>query len=160
MTSRHDKSLVDHALDAFVYAPLGFLLEARDLLPKMAERGRGQVALTRLAGRVAAERGRAEADKIVGSARPPAPKPSPGAPAGTIIQMTRGDSSFPTTSAGEEAPTAPAATACSMASACRSVAMTWCPPRTSRSVMFAPILPSPTMASFMTNPPRTPRPTE
>lgn len=53
MTDADDKSLIDQALDAFVYAPLGLLLEARDLIPKMADRGRGQVALTRLAGKVA-----------------------------------------------------------------------------------------------------------
>jgi len=53
VTSGDNKSLVDQALDAFVYAPLGLLLEARDLIPKMADRGRGQVALARLAGRVA-----------------------------------------------------------------------------------------------------------
>jgi len=51
-----DKSVTDLAL---VYAPLGFLLEARELIPKMAERGRGQVALARLAGTVAAQQGRA-----------------------------------------------------------------------------------------------------
>lgn len=59
MSEEDDRSVVDLALDAFVYAPLGLLLEARDLMPKMAQRGRGQVALTRLAGKVAAQRGRA-----------------------------------------------------------------------------------------------------
>jgi len=53
MTNGDHKSLVDQALDAFVYAPIGLLLEARDLIPKMADRGRGQVALARLAGQVA-----------------------------------------------------------------------------------------------------------
>ncbi len=65
MTEPDEKSLVDQALDAFVYAPLGILLEARDLLPKMAERGRGQVTLTRLAGKMAAQRGRAEAERLI-----------------------------------------------------------------------------------------------
>ena len=45
-----DKSIVDQALDLLVYAPLGMALEARDLLPKLADRGRGQVALARLEG--------------------------------------------------------------------------------------------------------------
>lgn len=73
MSDPDDKSLVDQALDALVYAPLGLLLEFRDLMPKMADRGRGQVALTRLAGKVAADRGRAEAERLVGSrgAAPP-----------------------------------------------------------------------------------------
>ena len=75
MTSDDDeKSVVDQALDAFVYAPLGILLEVRDLLPKMADRGRGQVALTRLAGKVAAQRGRAEAERLSGSNDPSADK--------------------------------------------------------------------------------------
>ena len=70
MTTHGDeKSVVDQALDAFVYVPLGILLEVRDLLPKMADRGRGQVALTRLAGKVAAQRGRAEAERLTGSSR-------------------------------------------------------------------------------------------
>jgi len=56
VTSEDEKSLVEQALDAFVYAPLGLLLEARDLIPKMADRGRGQVALVRLAGKVAQNR--------------------------------------------------------------------------------------------------------
>lgn len=56
MTSEDGKSLVDQALDAFVYAPIGLLLEARELIPKLADRGRGQVALARLAGRVAQNR--------------------------------------------------------------------------------------------------------
>ncbi len=59
MTSGDDRSLVNQALDVFVYAPLGLLLEARDLIPKMADRGRGQVALVKLAGKVAQNRQRA-----------------------------------------------------------------------------------------------------
>ena len=60
VTDGQDKSLIDQALDAFVYAPLGLLLEARDLIPKMADRGRGQVALTRLAGKVAQNQRRSD----------------------------------------------------------------------------------------------------
>ena len=46
---------VDQVLDLLVYAPIGFALEARELLPQLADRGRGQVALMRLAGRMAAQ---------------------------------------------------------------------------------------------------------
>ncbi|MEZ5167256.1 MAG: hypothetical protein R2695_12510 [Acidimicrobiales bacterium] len=57
-------------LDLFVYAPIGFALEAKDLIPKLIDRGRGQVALARLAGKVATDRGQAEArrtvDQVVG----------------------------------------------------------------------------------------------
>lgn len=62
-----EKSISELALDTFVYAPLGLLLEARDLVPKMIERGRGQVTLARLAGTVAAQQGRAEASRRVDS---------------------------------------------------------------------------------------------
>lgn len=60
-----DERLADQALDLLVYAPIGLALEARDLIPKLADRGRGQVALTRLAGRMAGQRGQHEARKIV-----------------------------------------------------------------------------------------------
>lgn len=53
----------ERLLDALVYAPLGLALEAKDRLPKLAERGRGQVALARLAGSVAAKKGQGEATK-------------------------------------------------------------------------------------------------
>ena len=56
-TMTNDDDVNEKLLDALVYAPLGLALEAKDLLPKLAERGRGQVALTRLAGTVAARRG-------------------------------------------------------------------------------------------------------
>lgn len=73
MTDRDHRSLVDQALDAFVYAPIGLLLEARDLIPKMADRGRGQVALARLAGQVAQNQRRGPApthDSVSAETRP------------------------------------------------------------------------------------------
>jgi hypothetical protein len=57
--------LLDAALDVFVYAPIGFLFDAREVVPKLAERGKGQVALARLFGRFAVQRGQAEADRIL-----------------------------------------------------------------------------------------------
>jgi len=60
-----DDRLTDQVLDLLVYAPIGLALEARELIPKLADRGRGQVALTRLAGRVAGQRGQGEARKVV-----------------------------------------------------------------------------------------------
>ena len=38
-----DRNLADLALDIFVYAPVGFALEVKEMIPKLAERGRGQV---------------------------------------------------------------------------------------------------------------------
>jgi hypothetical protein len=68
-TMTDDDDVTEKLLDALVYAPLGLALEAKDLLPKLAERGRGQVALTRLAGTVAARRGQSEAVKLVDDLR-------------------------------------------------------------------------------------------
>lgn len=63
--SDDDRTVVDQALDLLVYAPLGFALEAKDMIPKLAERGRGQVALARVAGKFAAQRGQSEARRVV-----------------------------------------------------------------------------------------------
>jgi hypothetical protein len=60
-----DDRLADQVLDLFVYAPIGLALEARELIPKLADRGRGQVALTRLAGKFAGQRGQGEARKVI-----------------------------------------------------------------------------------------------
>ncbi len=51
---------IDQLLDVLVYAPVGLAYEAKELIPKLAERGRGQVALLRFAQRVAAQQGTAE----------------------------------------------------------------------------------------------------
>lgn len=72
-----DRTLVDQALDYLVYAPLGLALEARDLIPKLADRGRGQVAMARVAGRFAARRGQQEARRIVGGIVGDTPAPAP-----------------------------------------------------------------------------------
>ena len=67
MSDDHDGGSDDptaQLLDFIVYAPIGLALEAKELLPKLAERGRGQIALTRLAGKVASDRGQSEARKM------------------------------------------------------------------------------------------------
>ena len=61
-----DDGLAEQILDLVVYAPIGLALEARELLPKLADRGRGQVALARLAGKVAADRSQSDARSFVG----------------------------------------------------------------------------------------------
>lgn len=64
-----DEQLTEQLLDLFVYAPIGLALEARELIPKLADRGRGQVALARLAGTVAGrqrhQHGRTVLDQIL-----------------------------------------------------------------------------------------------
>ncbi len=59
---------VEQLLDLFVYIPIGIALEAREQLPKLAERGRSQVAIARVLGRFAAQKGQNEAEKFVKSA--------------------------------------------------------------------------------------------
>lgn len=58
-----EKRPVDQALDALVYAPLGFALEARQLLPTFVERGRAQIEMARVIGRFAVRQGQVEAEK-------------------------------------------------------------------------------------------------
>ena len=64
---------VDQALDLLVYAPLGLALSARDLIPKLAERGReqwtSQVGVARLIGQFAVRQGTVEAEKAFARAR-------------------------------------------------------------------------------------------
>ena len=59
------ESLGEQLLDLLLYAPIGLLLEARDLVPKLADRGRGQVALTRLASKVAGKQGQLDAGSLL-----------------------------------------------------------------------------------------------
>ncbi len=47
---------MEHLVGVVLYAPLGFALEARNLLPLLVDRGRGQVKLARATGRRALER--------------------------------------------------------------------------------------------------------
>jgi hypothetical protein len=62
-----EKRPVDHALDLFVYAPLGLALEARALFPKLIDRGRqqvnGQVSMAKVVGQFAVRQGQAEGRK-------------------------------------------------------------------------------------------------
>jgi hypothetical protein len=66
-----EKSPREQAVELFVYAPIGLALEVRELVPKLVERGRGQVVLAQLLGRVAAERGKAEVARSVARFTPP-----------------------------------------------------------------------------------------
>ena len=48
---------VEQAIELLVFAPLGFALEARTLLPRFVERGRNQVGLARVVGKFAVRKG-------------------------------------------------------------------------------------------------------
>ena len=74
------KSPVGAMLDVFVFAPIGFVLDARELVPKLAERGRNQVALLKVVGQFAVNKGRADADRIL-KPKAPASTVPPSAPA-------------------------------------------------------------------------------
>lgn len=78
------KRPIEQAVDIALYAPLGFLLEARKLLPTFVERGRNQVTMTKIVGKFAVDQGRKEAGKVLTSARErsmPAAPATPGAAA-------------------------------------------------------------------------------
>ena len=81
-TTGASKSPVGAVLDVFVFAPIGFALDARELLPKLAERGRNQVALLKVVGQFAVNKGRADADRIL-KTKPPASTGAPPPPAAT-----------------------------------------------------------------------------
>jgi len=89
------KAAAEAALDLLVYAPLGFALEARSLLPKFVERGRNQVSMAKMIGQFAVQQGQTEASKRLGpmgeqvtavladlglAPRPPRPADVPPAP--------------------------------------------------------------------------------
>jgi hypothetical protein len=68
-----DKSPLDLVADLLVYAPLGFAMAARELLPTLAERGRSemasQVSLARMVGQLVVRQGQDEIGRAVGGAR-------------------------------------------------------------------------------------------
>jgi hypothetical protein len=55
------RKVTEAALDVLVYAPVGLALEARELLPRLAERGRNHLVLARFAARVAKQRAQSAA---------------------------------------------------------------------------------------------------
>jgi hypothetical protein len=56
-----DKRPIDQAVDYVLYAPIGFALEARRLLPSFVERGRQQVQMAKMLGQFAVAQGQTEA---------------------------------------------------------------------------------------------------
>lgn len=59
------KHPVEHVLDLFLYAPVGFVAEAPSLLPRFVKRGRDQVAMVRAVGMYAIRRDPDELEAIV-----------------------------------------------------------------------------------------------
>lgn len=61
-----DKTPLDQAVELVVFAPIGFALEAKKLLPTFVERGRNQVNVAKMMGQFAVQMGQAEATKRIG----------------------------------------------------------------------------------------------
>jgi hypothetical protein len=59
------KHPVPQAADSLPYAPIGLVMEARHLVPTLAERGRQQLQMFRMIGRFAVHQGQAEAARRV-----------------------------------------------------------------------------------------------
>ena len=57
---------LDHALEVFVYAPIGLLFEGASLLPQLVEKGKSQVTMAKMIGQFAVTQGSGEANKLVG----------------------------------------------------------------------------------------------
>jgi hypothetical protein len=66
------RSPLEVALDYCVYAPLGFSLEARSLVPRFVDRGRSQILLARVIGKYALRKGAAVAEGALGPVGAPA----------------------------------------------------------------------------------------
>lgn len=64
---------LDTLLSVFVYAPIGFLLDARQLVPQLTTRGRQQVELLKVAAKFAVAKGKLDAEHKLRSARRPVP---------------------------------------------------------------------------------------
>lgn len=64
-----EKNPVTQALDVLIYAPLGLLFSARDLLPTLAEKGRSQLGVAKMIGQLALQQGQTEAGKAISKAQ-------------------------------------------------------------------------------------------
>jgi len=102
MSKRQDPA--EQLLDVLVYAPLGLLMEARDLVPKLAEKGRqrmgGQVTVARMIGEMAVRQGQRRAEKVLQRLREQQAGPG-GPPAGPepAARTTNGHEPSPAPSA-------------------------------------------------------------
>jgi hypothetical protein len=64
-TVTEHKNPIEQALDVFVFAPLGFILSARQTIPELAEKGRQYAAAAKMMGEFAIGQGRDQAEKAV-----------------------------------------------------------------------------------------------
>jgi hypothetical protein len=81
------KTPIEQAVDLFFFAPLGLLMNAEEIVPQLAERGRKQVVLARMMGRYTVRKGQAHAERALtqlqnlaaSQARPDGPPATPAA---------------------------------------------------------------------------------
>jgi hypothetical protein len=83
------QSPLDRALDLFFFAPLGFVLNADEIIPQLVEKGRQQIPMARMFGQFAVQQGQTEAAKAAGRVQEQA--------AGVIDQLTGLAGGRPTT---------------------------------------------------------------
>lgn len=57
MAEEEERSPIDDLVDILVYAPVGLLYEYEDVIPRLVRRGRSQVELARVIGKMAMDRG-------------------------------------------------------------------------------------------------------
>ena len=111
MSTREDPG--EQLLDLLVYAPLGLLLEARDLVPKLAAKGRqrmgGQVTVARMIGELAVRQGQRRAESVIRRMREQPTGTAPGD--GDAGQQTNGHGSATTAPADATSPAAGPVTA-------------------------------------------------
>lgn len=99
MTDR--KSPIEQALDLFFYAPLGFVLNAQEVVPELIEKGHQQVVMARMFGKFAIENEAPKqiaelqkqvqkvAEQFTARASRPAAKPSSNGPSAPPIPATQ-----------------------------------------------------------------------
>lgn len=106
------KTPVDLVLDVLVFSPIGFMADARDLVPKLAERGREhleqQVKVARFIGQFAVAKGGKELGKLFERLRPSS-GPSPSTASATAAASARP----PASAGGRPAPVGADATVAS-----------------------------------------------
>jgi hypothetical protein len=59
------KTPIEQAVDLFFYAPLGLLMNAEEIVPQLADRGRKQVLLAKMMGQYTVKKGRARAERAL-----------------------------------------------------------------------------------------------
>lgn len=59
------KTPIDQAVDLLFFAPLGLLMNAEEIVPQLAERGRKQVVLARMMGQYTVRKGQARAERVL-----------------------------------------------------------------------------------------------